>query len=55
MINKWYNCNFEGRYLEKYKVEFKDNYLYNFIYGISTKKTHKYDYYFKFSEGIDKE
>ena len=54
MINKWYNWNFERKYLEKYKKIFYNNYLYNFIYWISQEKTLKYDYYFRYSEMIDK-
>ena len=53
MINAWYNGNFERKYLENYKENFKNNYLYNFIYWISIDKTHKHDYYFRFSESID--
>jgi len=53
MIRKWYFWNFERKFLEKYEKEFNENYLYNFIYWISSNKTHKHDYYFKFSESID--
>lgn len=55
MINKWYNNNFERKYLREFEKEFNNNYLYNFIYWISQEKTFEYDYYFKYSEMIDKE
>jgi len=55
MINEWYNRSFERKYLRKYNDKFNDNYLYNFIYWISQEKTFKYDYYFKYSEMINKE
>lgn len=52
IINKWYNWNFERINLEWYKYDFKDNYLFNFLYWISEFKTHNKSYYFKFSENI---
>ena len=55
MINKWYNNNFERKYLRKFNNLFGDTYLYNFIYWISQEKTLEYDYYFKYSEKIKKE
>ncbi len=55
MINKWYNNNFERKYLREFEKEFNNDYLYNFIYWISQEKTFEYDYYFKFSEMIYKE
>lgn len=53
MLKDWYYWNFELKYLEKYFLEFSDNYLYNFLCGISKENHHEYDYYFCFSESIN--